>query len=543
MRRFIPWLIIFLVSIPVILPLTKSGFFPTHDGEWAVVRLAEMHRELKDMQIPPRWADFLNHGYGYPLFMYTYPAPFYLGEVFHIAGIGLVDSVKIVFILSVILSAVFMYLLARELTGPTAGIIASSLYIIAPFRLVDIYVRGSIGESLAFAVFPLLFWSTLKLILDPNLGRISLTAASLAFLILTHNISALLFLPFWFIFLFVEVKYYYEDFSKYFLHYFAPAIILGFALSAFFWAPAIMEKKYILLSLIPLADKMEHFIRPLEFWNSPWNYGLRPSFQLGWLHILSFILGVIILLTERGVDRKKNFLLGSYLLISILSLLFLTQSISLPVWQFPLLREIDFPWRILGVLSFFLSLGAMYVSQVPLLKKAILFLLFLSLLLVPRFAKPESFFTKDNSYYETNDATTTSMDELTPVWVSEKPRDRPASKVDIIRGSSKIEGLFYNSHNIDFNLNSSSESIVSINTIYFPGWSFTLDGKPVLIDYNNPTGLMTLEVPQGRHMVVGKFERTPIRLLADIISLIAFLIITSLILKDTISALRRKFLK
>lgn len=57
-------------------PFFKSGYFATQDGEWAIVRLAEMGRELRDIQIPPRWSDFLNHGYGYPLFLFTYPFPY-----------------------------------------------------------------------------------------------------------------------------------------------------------------------------------------------------------------------------------------------------------------------------------------------------------------------------------------------------------------------------------------------------------------------------------------------------------------------------------
>jgi hypothetical protein len=40
----LPFLIILLLCVPVILPYFNSGYFPTHDGEWAVVRLGDMFR-------------------------------------------------------------------------------------------------------------------------------------------------------------------------------------------------------------------------------------------------------------------------------------------------------------------------------------------------------------------------------------------------------------------------------------------------------------------------------------------------------------------
>src|SRR5436305_12330593 len=101
--------IAFLVSLPIIFPLFHSGYFPTHDGEWAVVRLGDMFRTLRDHQFPARYSGYLNFGYGYPLFNFVYPAPYYVGMIFHLFKIGLVDSIKLLFALSVILSAITMY--------------------------------------------------------------------------------------------------------------------------------------------------------------------------------------------------------------------------------------------------------------------------------------------------------------------------------------------------------------------------------------------------------------------------------------------------
>lgn len=539
MKKIALWLLgILIVCIPVILPLLKSGFFPTHDGEWAVVRLAEMHRELRDSQIPPRWSDFLNHGYGYPLFLFTYPFPYYAGEVLHLAGFGLVNSIKILFVLSVILSGIFMFFLGRELEGEAAGFIAAAFYVFAPFRIVDIYVRGSIGESLEFALFPLLFWLTLRLITRPSVKRMSLVSITLAILILTHNIMALVFVPLWVVFFFIAVKYYFESLKIYLIKYFLPVSIMGLSLSSYFWLPALVEKKFINLSQFPLADISRNFVNPMEFINSAWNYGLRPSFQLGWVHLVVFAAGVITLLISKGLERKKNFFLGIYLLLSFLLLTFLMLPQSFPIWRLPLLSQIDFPWRLMTPLAFFLALGTIFTSEHKILRYSIYLFIAVSLFLIPNFAKPESFFQKPDEYYRANDATTTSADELMPIWAMNKPKNRFKEKVEIANGQALIKDLRYNSKMIQFGLSAQTPATIKINTIYFPGWQFKMDNISQNISFTNAQGIIFINVPGGTHYISGNFSNTPERKWSEIISVLSVLIILLFLSTPFLSKLR-----
>src|SRR5258708_2602213 len=107
---FILLLVSFFVSVPLIVPYLHSGYFPTHDGEWAVVRLGDMYRELKDLQFPARYSGNLNFGYGYPLFEFAYPLPYYLGFFIHLFHISFVNSMKILFVLTVPFSFFGMFL-------------------------------------------------------------------------------------------------------------------------------------------------------------------------------------------------------------------------------------------------------------------------------------------------------------------------------------------------------------------------------------------------------------------------------------------------
>ena len=154
-----------------------------------------MFREIRDLQIPPRYSGNLNFGYGYPLFNFAYPLPYYVGVFIHFLGFGFVDTVKLLFALTIPVSAFFMFLAAKNIwKNNYAGIISSVLYLYFSYRLVDLFVRGSIGESFGFAIFPIIFLCLSKLINNPKRVIFMIIGAfSFAAIILSHNIMAVLF--------------------------------------------------------------------------------------------------------------------------------------------------------------------------------------------------------------------------------------------------------------------------------------------------------------------------------------------------------------
>lgn len=517
MKRFLPFIIIFFITLICTKPYFRRGFFPTHDGEWAIVRLSEMQREVKDGQFPPRWSDYLNHGFGYPLFSFTYPAPFYLGIVCRVFGIGLVDTIKILFVASVFFSGLFMYFLGKELAGSFAGIISSIFYIVAPFRLVNLYVRGSIGESISLALFPLLFLVSLKYVQKPKIIRLILCALVFAFLILSHNVMALVFFPFWIAFLYANVFSYFEDVKIYTFRYFLPMIVLGFGLSAYFFIPAILEKKYIILSVVKLADVSQHFVKLHDYLFSPWSYGVKPSYQLGWAHILAALFGFIGFILSNIIDRKKYLSLTVFIFAVIGLLVFFAHPVSSSFWQLPPLSWFDFPWRLITPLAFFLVLSTIFLSLHKTTKVIGVVLAVLTIILSINFARPLEYFEKPDAYYATNDATTTSMDELMPLWVKDKPKNRYTEKV--IAEKADIGKVEYNSRLIKFSVAAKGESLIKINTIYFPGWEFEIDGKKTTPYFSNPQGIIYLKIPSGNHQVIGRFTETTVRMIANIITL------------------------
>jgi len=532
MKKVLIVLFSLFVSLPVVLPFFHTGYFPTHDGEWTVIRLADMFRTLRDFQIPPRYSGELNFGYGYPLFNFVYPLPYYLGVFLHFLGIGFVDAIKILFALSVFFSGFFMFFASKLLWKNTwAGLISAVMYIYFPYRMVDLYVRGSIGESLSFVLFPLLFYLAIKLIGKPSfllVGGIGVCVASLA---MTHNIMAVFFTPLYILFVLIQAILK----NKKAIKAFSLSIFLGLGLSAFFSLPALFEKNNILLSQIPIADRNLYFVNLSQFIFPRWGYGvpIDPngfSYQLGLAHLAVFIIIVLSLssfLIKNKIKFKEYYIkFAGILTISVSFFTFLLFKPSEFLWKnIPLLSEINYPWIVLGILGFLISLLAGFLSKKVLGRFVMIFLAIIAVFTVLPYAKPQQYINKGDSYYLTNDATTTSSNELMPIWVKKIPFQRPAEKVEIVKGAGTVNNIFYNSKKITFDVLAEGNTKVRVNTIYYPGWEAFVNSQKAEIDYTNERGVMELEVPKGENKVELKFSETPLRLFADLLGIISILLL------------------
>src|SRR3989344_727388 len=523
-------IIIVLMTIPVLLPYLRQGYFPTHDGEWAVVRLADMYRTVRDLQIPARYSGYLNAGYGYPLFNFAYPFPYYIGLIPLLFNIGFVGSIKLLFTLSVPLSALFMYLFSKKLWKSNwAGIISAVVYVYAPYRMVDLFVRGSIGESLAFVIFPLLFYLALKIVEKPkSVYSPVLFSILFALLIGTHNIMTVLFTPLLLLFVLVLIVTKNKQVWRSFLF----AFLLGIGLSAFFWLPALSEKHLIWLSETPIADRSLYFVSLQQLVVPSWGYA--PPTELGGFSYHMGIAQILIFLLSLGmslrflVSKKRTF---EELILMVLTgitgiAIFMMFRISSFIWSIlPLLKEINYPWIMLSQILFLVAILAGYIAgKKNILKYVMMSLATLAFIMTVSYAKPEEYVDRGDYFYASNDAVTTSSDEYLPLWTKTKPPYRTDQKVEI-DGKGSIQNLMYSSKSISFSADLISDSVITVNTIYYPGWEFYSDNVPISITYDNKYGVMQFTLPQGSHHITGMFRETPIRLAADSITVVSVIII------------------
>ena len=232
-------ILLLVLSLLPLLCLLRPGLPLTHDGQDHVARIANFCLSLKEGNLVPRWAANLNWGYGHPILMFLYPLPSYLGCFFNLLGFSLIASTKIVFGLSFFLSGLFMFLWIKESWGEKAGLLAALVYLFAPYRFVDLFVRGAIGEVWAFVWPPLIAWAGLKLAGSFKYRYLLVGCLSLAALILSHNALSLMFLPV--ILVYFTWLLYSSKKKKKLAFNFLLIVVLGFALSAFFWFPAFLK--------------------------------------------------------------------------------------------------------------------------------------------------------------------------------------------------------------------------------------------------------------------------------------------------------------
>src|SRR3989338_10214440 len=92
------WLLIITIILSwfAIRPLTIAGFFPVHD-DTQPARIYEMAKALKFGQFPVRWVPDLGYGYGYPLFNFYAPLPYYFGAAFYLFGFNVLSATKLMY--------------------------------------------------------------------------------------------------------------------------------------------------------------------------------------------------------------------------------------------------------------------------------------------------------------------------------------------------------------------------------------------------------------------------------------------------------------
>lgn len=495
---FMTSLILFILSLLPLFDLVQPGLPITHDSQDHVARIANFYQSLSEGNIIPRWAGNLNWGFGHPILMFLYPLPSYVASLFHFVGFSFIDSTKLIFAVSYVASIFAMYLWARDRWGKLSGFVAAMLYGFAPYRFVDLYVRGAIGEHVAFIFPPLILWS-----LDRK--RWIVLALSVAGLILSHNAVSLMFAP-------IIVLY-----VLYRRRSFLP-IILGLLLSTFFWVPALFEGKYTLRDIVTREDFSSRFINISDLFYSSGN-GISKEFG---------VVGLLIVIAAAVLFfRRREKFLGGVLAVLVISI-FLMLSVSQPIWQMvKILQKFQFPWRFLHLSVFCIAvLGGFVISKV---KNQLQIAIIIAVgLLVTTYSMwsakdyrvyPESFFT---GIYRS----TTDTGESSPIWSVRFMEHEPADPIEVIEGNAQVELGVRNTTRREYKVAASTRSRLLENTLYFPGWQVLVDGQQVPIEFQDPShrGLMTFFVEPGLHHISVRFTRTRLRLFSELLTFFGVII-------------------
>lgn len=532
--------VLLLLSLLPLSSLFHSGLLVTHDGADHVARIANFYQSLSEGNIIPRWAMNLNWGYGHPILMFLYPLPSYVASLFHALGFTFVDSTKLVFGLGYVASMITMYMWAASVWGIWPGLTAAVLYGFAPYRFVDLYVRGAIGEHTAFIFLPIILWGVHRLSLRV-FDRVALWTISFstALLILSHNALSIMFLPIVMIYILYTWRFESKEPIRFFLASMT-AVIFGFFLSAFFWVPAFWEGKYTLRDIVTKNGIEARFVPWTWFFYSPWNYGGGDALSksLG----LSQLVALGIALVSCLKPHKNRLITAGTVGILLVSLFVMTES-SHAIWtHVSLLQKFQFPWRFLSVSVFAAAvLGALVIVEARTYSMSLAVILSVLAVIGTSFMwHPKAYTSYPTSYFSSVYAGTTDTGESSPIWSIRFMEHTASASASVIQGAASIVPLTRTTTYHSYDVHAATETRMVENTLYFPGWRVLIDAIPASIEFQDPLyrGLMTFRVPQGNHTVEVVFADTKLRLVSNVISLSAF-VLFSLIL-GTMQLWRKK---
>lgn len=533
-----------LLVLPSFAILLQPGYFPIHD-DLQVMRQFQMTKCFMDGQIPCRWVPDMGYGFGYPLFNFYPPLPYYLGQLIHTLGFSFIDTAKILGILGFVVSGLGMYVLAKEFWGTKGALVSTLLYVYAPYHSVDFYVRAAINEFFALAWFPLIFWTTYRLIKSQSARWIPFVALSVALLLLSHNPMMMIFAPGYLLWIFYWWYHFRSIIS-------VPHLLISAAwalgLAAFFTFPVVLESKYAHLETLVIGyfNYLAHFADLNQiFLHIKWGYGaseLGPvdgmSFALGYLQ---WLMPLIVVLFIFKLKKYKSLTL--LLVTLLLASLFLMHSKSTEIWKLVApLQFLQFPWRFMSLGIFYSALVSGAIVRIFKSKITILLLLFSILYLNVQYFTPRTWYpsvTDDQKL--TGDqwrlARTASIFDYLPIWAPLPPAVPPVGDV-VLKPSGSAQTVKKTSNYQSYQLTLLSPTVVQLQTLYFPGWKLYVDDHEVTIDptQDKLLGRIQTLVPAGEHRLVARFTNTPIRTIGNVLSLISWglfvLIATIYVAKD-----------
>lgn len=588
-KRLLTSLLLVLVSGLIFFvatrPLWQPTLFAAHDY-LHVARMSEASRGLAAGHIPLRWSQAFNFGYGMPLFNYYAPLPSVVGAIFILVSIPADWAFRLTIVLATIVTMSGSYYLGKKLSNRWGGLLLMALYTLAPYRALNIYIRGALSEAWGMAFFP---WIGLGLLMIAKKSRwgVIWTSLGVVGLALSHNLSLMIFLPliaFWGLALCISLLF--SDSWRVAIKnglLMMGSVLLGLVMSAFYWLPAFVEQNAVWVESMTTSYYFNfhlHFLYLRQFVTYYWGYGGSGwgpnddiSFFLGHAVMAAVLIsGALLFLwlilklwsRHRSMAKVKtkfglikNIALtridSTNLVIWLTSLLLaggailMTTEKTVAIWEaIPWWRFIQFPWRYMSAVSFFLAVfgEALTVLLAGKLRLLVVLTLIGSCLFSGRiYFWPEKFLDNNDALYY-SDPDRIARD-LSGTLVDYVPKDMPVESplssglIDLDQGIDEFEVLLDRPHEKVFVINVENDQELVVNIASFPGWQATVNGQDVELSISDG-GLLQLPVKKGEQRISLRLTETPVRQLGNLISIVALSLLIGLILYDEMIIRQRK---
>ncbi|MFQ7233383.1 MAG: hypothetical protein ACLRPU_00805 [Enterococcus hulanensis] len=525
---FIPLIVSIIIALVITVPFFQRNIIFVHDDfSFHRMRLEGYFEAVKLGHFFPKILPEMANGYGYAADLF-YPSIFLLPyAVLRLLGFSYIHSYYgYMLIISATTFLVAYYSAKQMFQNIRIGYFFALIYTTATYRLLDQFIRGALGETLAFIFLPLILLGIYQIFyLKEN--RWTLLAIGMSSVIYSHMITSLLVVIS--IGCFLMYQLFTHKLSKTIIITFLKSVGMSFLLSAYVILPILEQNYYVRFNYLenkglwdigltysPADLLFNSFANSADNWTN-----LKPN--IGFIFILFILLALINFNKLSKISRTM-------LLVGIGYSLLATNIFPWSANRTNFLSFIQFPWRILTLATLFLSLSlSLCIEKIR--KKYVL--VCMSLLIIGVTFS----YTKNIIYsFESNNVSqidNKSYSNFAPnsigggkeylsidtdfEKIEKNPKNTPEQS-SAVRIVQKEKGFNFFKYEIYTN---SENYAVSLPKIAYPGYSIKINNKETAVYAQD--GLLTFDANKDKQDVTVKYVGTILQDLSLSISMLSWL--------------------
>lgn len=539
-KKWWPYLVIFVITLLVGFPLIKSQVLNGHDAMFHLFRMNSLKVAQTDGQIIPLVNPNMFGGFGYASNMFYGVLTSYLVLILGVLTSTLGGAINLLVLLTIFLSGLFTYLFIKEVTNKKyVSLMAAIIYISFPYHLYDIYVRMSLGEIMAFVFIPILFHGIYNT-LNGNQDKWYFITIGASGLMLTHNISTFMTAIFAFLYLILNMK---KVLNGNVIKNLCKSLVWALFLSLITIVP-IFEAKFS--SDYMVFDNVYMNATGQNMVDSAINILGENSYLVNIVRI-SLVIGLILLVLYLVLKKRKKI---NSIYLSFLILLLISLILTLNVIPWTILPNIfaifQFPWRFLQMTSFFIAIViALFIDSCS-FKRTKIMVLIIALICVCINIPLINMGIKNNGI--NNDminynrikkrdniarSTGTASAEYLPrkaIYNYDYLVKRDIVPL-ILKGTGEIKNIKKDGTKLNFKLISEEEVEVELPFIYYPGYLVKVNDKNTKT-YETKNGLLGVVIGKGEFSVAVRYRGSNLTIGAYAISILSGIALILVIIKE-----------
>lgn len=351
-KEIINYILIIIASIIISIPLANKNLnIYRDDGIQHICRIIGTEQTLADKQFLPMIMSNLCNNFGYSWNIFYSPLTAYMSVVFRIFNFSYVNCLKLCMFVIVLLSGLTMYKLTLRITkNKKLATLASIIYILAPYRITDMYIRTALAELASF-IFILIVFEGLYIIVNEEKKSYKL-ALGAAGLILTHQVIAMYTVIICFAYLIVFFK---KLKSKTVLKNLGVNLLFCLLMTSFYWV-GLLQHYFNTSYEVFVPGRMERE-EVLIFYKAKFSQLFITSNEQTMIYAIGLLSVIGLVLTPIAYKKIPEEYKKTYMFFLITGVILIGMTLSIfPFEKLPqALTMLQFTFRLFTFTSFFFA--------------------------------------------------------------------------------------------------------------------------------------------------------------------------------------------